>query len=98
VPNLNFFSKVASESVDSGRLIFHSGHSKAGDLVDLRAEMDILVILNTCPHPLDPSPTYSPKRVKVSLYSSAPPTINDASRLSRPENAQGFLNTERYHL
>ena len=32
-----------------------TGHSKPGDSVDLRAEMDTLVVLNTCPHPLDPA-------------------------------------------
>lgn len=98
VPNINFFSKVTSEHVDSGRLIFHVGHSKAGDLIDLRAEMDTLVILNTCPHPLDPAPVYSPKRVKVSVFTSEPPAADDPCRLSRPENTRGFINTERYHL
>jgi uncharacterized protein YcgI (DUF1989 family) len=35
------------------------GHSKAGGFVDLRFEMNTLVVLNTCQHPLDPDPGLS---------------------------------------
>jgi len=96
VPNLNFFSKVAAD-VD-GRLAFQDGHSRAGAFVDLRAEMNVLVVLSTCPHPLDPSPRYAPKPVKLVLWRSDPPAADDVCRTSRPENARGFENTERYFL
>jgi len=96
VPNLNFFSKVAAD-VD-GRLAFQEGHSPAGAFVDLRAEMNILVVLSTCPHPLDPAPRYAPKPVKLVLWRSDPPAADDVCRTSRPENARGFENTERYFL
>jgi hypothetical protein len=59
VANVNFFSKVTVD--DAGDMHFVPGHSKAGDSVDLRAEMDTLVVLNTCPHPLDPAVEWSPK-------------------------------------
>ncbi len=29
--------------------------------------MNVLVILNTCQHPLDPNPKYQPKPVQVSI-------------------------------
>jgi uncharacterized protein len=96
VPNLNFFSKVAAD-VD-GRLAFREGHSRAGAFVDLRAEMNVLVVLSTCPHPLDPAPRYTPKPVKLVLWRSDPPAADDVCRTSRPENARGFENTERYFL
>jgi uncharacterized protein YcgI (DUF1989 family) len=30
--------------------------AKPSDFIDLRAEMNVLVVMSNCPHPLDPSP------------------------------------------
>src|SRR5438552_13200365 len=49
--NVNFFSRV--DTAVDGAISFHAGNSK-GSYVELRAEMNVLTILNTCPHPLDP--------------------------------------------
>ena len=95
VPNLNLFSKVVSD--DAGRLTFVPGNSKAGDFIELRFEMDTLVVLNTCQHPLDPDPTYHPRDVRLEVFRTAPPTTDDPCRRSRPENERAFLNTENYH-
>jgi uncharacterized protein len=94
VPNLNFFSKVTAET--DGQLRFHQGHGRAGGFVDLRAEMNVLVVLNTCPHPLDPARQYPRPRIKLVVWRSDPPGADDPCRTSRPENARGFENTERY--
>ena len=94
--NVNFFQKVTVD--ESGRLIYHPGNSHAGAYVDLRAEMNTLVVLNTCIHPLDPSPTYSPEPVNLAIWSSPPPGQDDPCRISRPENGRGFTLTERYFL
>ena len=96
VPNLNLFSKVVADA--EGKLQLVSGHSRAGSHVDLRAEMNVLVVLNTCPHPFDPGPAYAPKPVKLAVYRSDPPGADDPTRTSRPENGRGFANTERYFL
>jgi urea carboxylase-associated protein 2 len=94
--NVNFFSKVTVDP--EGRLNFHPGNSRPGAFVDLRAEMNALVILNTCIHPLDPSPTYAPKPVHLTIFSSPPPGPDDFCRNFRPENERGFTLTERYFL
>lgn len=96
VPNINFFSKVVADG--DGNLSFVSGNSEAGDHVDLRFEMDTLVVLNTCQHPLDPSKTYAPGRVKLSVLPSAAPTDNDPTLTVRPENARAHRNTLDYYL
>ena len=70
VANVNFFSKVTVD--EAGRLAFQPNNSTPGDFVDLRAEMDTLVVLNTCPHPLDPSREWSPKPVELTIYRSDP--------------------------
>lgn len=94
VPNLNLFSKVVPD--EAGRLSFVSDNSHAGNHVDLRFEMNTLVVLNTCQHPLDPDPEYQPREVRLDVFRSAPPAVDDACRLSRPENERAFLNTENY--
>jgi uncharacterized protein len=95
VPNLNLFSKLVAD--DAGRLSFVAGNSKTGDHVELRFEMNTLVVLNTCQHPLDPDPRYHPRSVQLDVFTSPPPGPDDRSRLSRPENARAFRNTEDYH-
>lgn len=94
VPNVNFFSRV--DVSEDGSMSFAPGNSKPGAYIDLRAEMNVLAILNTCQHPLDPIPKYQPKLVHVAVRRVASPGANDPCRLSRPENGRGFTLTERY--
>jgi len=96
VPNASFFSKVVADA--EGKLSYVSGHSKAGAFVDLRAEMNVLVVMTTCQHPFDPGPTYAPKKVGVTIWKSDPPAADDLCRNARAENARGFINTERMFL
>jgi urea carboxylase-associated protein 2 len=93
---LNFFSQVVVD--DSGAMRFVLDHSRAGSFVELRAEMNVLVILNTCQHPLDPNSTYCPKPVTLAVHRVPPPLVDDECRVSRPENGRGFILTERYFL
>jgi urea carboxylase-associated protein 2 len=92
--NINFFSKVVVET--NGALRYIENHSRAGDFVELRAEMNTLVVLDTCQHPLDPNPAYQPKPVQLSITRSESPAEDDYCRNFRPENQRGFVNTERY--
>ncbi len=92
VANVNFFSKVSADS--EGKLIFHPGNSSAGDFVDLRFEMNTLVVLSACPHPLDPNPAYQPRPVRLAAWRCGTPDAQDHCRNFRPENARGFHNTE----
>jgi urea carboxylase-associated protein 2 len=93
VPNVNLFSKVAADA--DGKLHYMTGHSRSGACVELRAEMNVLCVLSTCQHPLDPAPSYSPRPIKLQVYRGDAPGPSDACRTSRPENARGFINTER---
>ena len=94
--NINFFSKV--EVQNDGSMHFVERHSQAGDVIELRAEMNTLVILNTCQHPMDPDPTYAERPVSLTLKRVDPPGPDDPCRTFRPENARGFTLTERYFL
>ncbi len=92
VANINLFSKVSAD--EDGKLIFHPDNSVAGDFIDLRFEMNTLVVLAACQHPLDPNPQYQPKPVKLTAWHSELPGADDYCRNFRPENQRGFYNTE----
>ena len=72
------------------------GNSRAGASVELRFEMDTLVVLSNTPHPLDPSPRYQPPPIELSIKDGPPPAADDPCRLSRPENGRGFALTDAY--
>ncbi len=92
VPNLNFFSKVFAG--DDGALQFARNHSGPGAAVDLRAEMDTLVVLNTAPHPMDPATEYRPGAVELVIYRTPPvDPETDVCVNFRPENARAYANT-----
>jgi len=95
-PNMNFFSCVTVS--EEGHMEFREGNSAPGSYIELRAEMNVLTVLNTCPHPLDRNPRYDPKPVLLSIRRAAPAGSDDPCRLSRPENGRGFTLTERYFL
>jgi uncharacterized protein len=94
VPNVNLFSKVTAD--DAGALTHVPGHSPAGSIVELRMEMDCVVVLNTCQHPLDDSVTYAPKPVRLQIVPGHPPGLDDPSLTVRAENLRAFENTARY--
>lgn len=92
VANVNFFSRLTADA--EGRLSFVEGNSRPGAFVDLRAELDVLVVLNTCPHPMDPCTTYAPGRVKATVWRGGAPAVDDFCRRFRPENERAFFNSE----
>ena len=64
--------------------------------MDLRFEMDTIVLLHAGPHPLATGTTYAPPDVRLQVYRSAPIAPGDACRTRCPENERGYLNTERH--
>jgi len=94
VSNVNFFARVAVG--DDGGLAWIPANSRAGATVELRFEMDTLVVLSNTPHPLDPDARYHPPPVELMLGDGPPAAADDRCRLSRPENGRGFALTEAY--
>jgi urea carboxylase-associated protein 2 len=93
---INFFSKVTVDG--DGNLHYSPNHSQPGGFVELRAEMNVLVLLSACPHPLDPGNTYAPKPVELSISRVPAPRSDDPCRTLCRENTRGFLMTEFYFL
>src|SRR4051812_6854346 len=96
VANINFFSKVVVD--DSGAMRRDPGHARAGQHVELRFEMDTLVLLHAGPHPLDQATPYAPAGVRLEARRASPVAADDPCRTRCPENARGFVNTERWYL
>jgi hypothetical protein len=94
--NVNFFSKV--EVNDDGDLQYVADNSQAGDFVELRFEMDTLVLLHTCPHPLNPASKYPRKAIRYEIRQAEAIGADDACLNSRDENRRGFENNRIYHL
>ena len=94
VANVNFFVKVVVGP--EGKLSFVPRYSRPGSYVQLRAEMNTLVVLSNTPHPLDPADSYAPKPVALTMRSGVPARLDDPCRLSRPENGRGFTLTDNY--
>ena len=92
VPNVNFFSKASVDDV--GDLHYETNHSKAGDFVDLRFDMNVLVVMSASQHPLDPDLKYAPKPVLLQAWNCGTAKEDDYCRNFRPENVRGFYNTE----
>lgn len=69
VANVNFFMSVPVD-VD-GAMAIVEGASKAGDYVDLRAEMDVLAVLSNCPQIHNPASGGKPTPIRVVIFKEA---------------------------
>jgi uncharacterized protein len=96
VANLNLFSKLASDA--EGQLRFDTAHRAPGQFVDLRFEMDSLVVLSAAPHPLDAATAWAPGDIEITAWRSGTAGASDPCRLHCPENDRGYINTERWAL
>ncbi len=93
---ISFFAPVRVD--EDGRFHWHEERLTGGDYVDLRAEMDLLVALSNCPHPLDPSHTYAPAAIDVYRLRAKPATADDLCRTASDEARRGFENNAELAL
>ena len=94
--NLNLFSRV--ETDDEGNMSYVDDASKAGNAVTLRFEMDTLVVLHTCPHPLNNAEEYPFRPVHYRLAKAKPVAEDDACKNHCEENQRGFKNNFLYNF
>ena len=97
VANVNFFARVVAD--EQGRIAWIPNNSRAGAAVELRADMDTLVVLTNTPHPLDPGTAYAPPPVELAIRAAGPHELagpDDPCWRARPENPRGFALTEAY--
>jgi uncharacterized protein YcgI (DUF1989 family) len=73
----------------TGGLGFVAGHARSGDTVTLRAEQDLLLVLCSARHPLDPDPAPAPA-VRATVSPAEPVSGGDPSWTFRPEAARAL--------
>jgi uncharacterized protein len=66
VPNVNFFMNVPVTR--AGGLTFEDGLSAPGKYVELRAEMDVLVLVSNCPQLNNPCNAYNPTPARFVVW------------------------------
>ena len=66
VPNINFFMNVPIEP--SGEMTIVDGISAPGDYVELKAEMDVLLVISNCPQINNPCNGFDPTPVRVLVW------------------------------
>jgi urea carboxylase-associated protein 2 len=93
-PTINFFKAVKVR--DDGSLMFNQNSSKLDDCVELRAEMNLILVAVNAPHVLDPREQYTATPVRITAWRGAITPANDTIRNSTPEATRAFLNTEDY--
>lgn len=69
VPNVNFFMNVPVTA--DGQLTFADGVSGPGKYVELRAEMDILMLVSNCPQLNNPCNAYHPTPARFLVWDPA---------------------------
>jgi urea carboxylase-associated protein 2 len=89
-PLLNLFKRVVVGS--DGGLTF-DGDLRPGTHVELRAEMDVLVLLSVTPHPVDPRSEYAVGPVRLTAFHRRRHDV-DPVRSSTPERLRAFENTD----
>ena len=65
--------------------------------VELRADLDLIVVVAVAPHPLDERPTYAAGPIRITSWAADHP-VPDPFRATSPERARAFENTDQYLL
>ncbi|HTI17829.1 MAG TPA: urea amidolyase associated protein UAAP2 [Trinickia sp.] len=66
VSNINFFMNVPVTPL--GKLTFEDGISAPGKYVEMRAEMDVTVLISNCPQLNNPCNGYNPTPVRLTIW------------------------------
>jgi urea carboxylase-associated protein 2 len=90
-----FFAPVSVDG--TGRFVWNAGRKRPGDFVDLRAEMNLLLVLSNGPHPLNPARPASAGPITLVRYRSPPAAPDDLCRTMSPEAVRAFTFTDQLY-
>lgn len=91
---VNLFTRVGIGADTSASLTWTPGHSREGDAVVLRTEVDVLLVLSTAQHPMAVYDHEVPG-VGVTVSAAAPVGPDDPSVLFRAETARSLEMSRR---
>lgn len=87
---LNLFRKV--DVVEGNTLVLSEKRPSKGDYIELRAEMNILLVLSNTPHVMEKG-EYNPSDIEVSIFERS---HSDETLCFSEEAKRGFENNARY--
>jgi urea carboxylase-associated protein 2 len=93
-PVITFFAPVMVGT--DGQLEWREGAVTAGDFVDLRAELDLIVAVSNCPHPLAPHAPTASGAIEAIVHRLPAAGDDDLCRTASAEAARGFDNNALY--
>jgi urea carboxylase-associated protein 2 len=91
-PAITFFAEIATD--EDGRFHWKAG-APPGSITDLRAEMNVIITISNCPHPLAPGGVFEPGPIDAIVFQGPPPAPDDLCRTFGEEAERGFENTDR---
>jgi urea carboxylase-associated protein 2 len=94
-PCVTFFAPVSVDAM--GRFVWNAARKRAGDFVDLRAEMNLVLVLSNCAHPLDPARPAVKTSITLVRHLVPPAAADDPCRATSPEVARAFEFTDRLY-
>src|SRR4051794_10951374 len=94
-PCATFFAPVSVDA--NGRFVWNGARKRAGDFVDLRAEMNLMLVVSNCPHPLDPARPAATGNVTLIRHRAPLPATDDPCRTTSPEAVRAFTFTDRLY-
>jgi urea carboxylase-associated protein 2 len=92
-PCVTFFAPVTTDA--AGRFAWHDSRKHVGDFVDLRAEMNLIVVVSNCAHPLDPSDAPSSDAITLIRHRAPAAATDDPCRTASPEATRAFAVTDQ---
>lgn len=94
-PCVTFFAPVSLD--ENGRFVWSQQRKRPGDFVDLRAEMNAVLLLSNCAHPLDPARPSVSQPVMLVRHRLPPAGADDPRRAGSPEAMRAFEFTDRLY-
>src|SRR3981081_3927910 len=94
-PCVTFFAPVSRDG--KGRFLWNSGRKRSGDFVDLRAEMNLVLVLSNCAHPLDPARPAAADPITLIRHRAPLPRHDDPRRTTPAEIVRAFEFTDRLY-
>jgi urea carboxylase-associated protein 2 len=90
---INFFRKV--DVKEGSKLELSAVRAEPGSYIELRAEMNVLLVLSNTPHVMEAG-EYKPSDVQLTLFKAAPVTEDDFCMNFSPQSMRAFVNNARY--
>jgi len=92
-PCVTFFAPVTTDA--TGRFVWHAVRKRPGDFVDLRAEMNLIVAVSNCAHPLDPARPAATEPITLIRHRLPSPAADDVCRTASPEAVRAYAFTDQ---